>query len=280
MYKLFIYFFSLLLFSCNIKKHENDEILVRVGKSALYLSDIAIATPDNFSEADSTNFAKNYIDKWVKNQLLLEKAELNLDQNRYEIRSQVEDYRTFLLINKYQQELILQKLDTIITMEDIETYYSERSGDFKLLFNIVKLNYIKLPIATYDADKVRRWYRSDNEDDLADLQDYCYQNAHEFEFSDEWMKFDDFLKIVPLRVKDQQDYLKKRQNIEITDSLYRYFIHIKEYKIVSDTSPLPFVQNDLKKVILNKRKIKFLTELENNIYLDALDKNKIEFFNK
>ena len=61
--------------------------------------------------------AHNYIDKWVRNQLLLEKAVLNLDQDRHEIRKQLEEYRTFLLINKYQQELILQKLDTIITIE-------------------------------------------------------------------------------------------------------------------------------------------------------------------
>jgi len=280
MQKIIVILFLILVVSCNFKKHENDEIIVRVGKRALYTSDIAFATPDNLSVIDSTNFAKKYIDKWIRNQLLLEKAELNLTKNVDNIQKQLDDYRTFLLINKYQQELLLQKLDTIVTNEDIEKYYSERSGDFKLKYNILKINYIKLPIATYDADKVRRWYRSDNEDDLADLEDYCYQNAHEFEFSDEWIKFDDFLQMVPIQVKDQVDYLNKRQSIEVNDSLYTYFVRIKDYKIIADTSPLQFVRNDLKNIILNKRKIEFLTELENNIYLDALDKNKIEFFNK
>lgn len=280
MHKAIVLLFLLVLISCESIKHENDEIIVRVGKKSLYSSDISAATPNSLSNDDSILFAKNYIDKWIRNQLILEKAELNLKEDQRNIEKQLDEYRTFLLINKYKQELIQHKIDTIITIDDITSYYTEHAGDFKLNQNIVKVNYIKLPIATYDADKVRRWYKSDRENDKADLEDYCYQNAHEFEFSEDWTKFDEFLKIVPIKVKDQVDYLNKRRFIEVTDSLYRYFVRIKEYKTISDTAPLTFIQNDLKKVILNKRKINFLNELENNIYLDALDKKKIEYYNK
>ena len=268
---------SLLIFACDRMNHKEDVIIARAGTSQLYLSELKNNTPNNLSKNDSASFARSFIDQWIKNQLLLEKAELNLNED-IELERQMNNYRTYLLINKYQKTLLKQKLDTLITFEDIEEYYSEHAGDFRLSNNIIKVNYIKLPIATYDAHKVRRWYRSDNEEDINDLEDYCYQNAHEFEFSDEWIKFDDFLNIVPLRVTDQVNFLHRNSFIEITDSLYRYFVRIKDYKIVNDTSPIQVIDQELKSVILNKRKIQFLKELENNIYQDALDKNKIEIF--
>ena len=42
---------------------------------------------------------------------------------------------------------------------------------------------------------------------------------------------------------------------------------------------MSIIKNDLKTIILNKRKIQFLNELENNVYNDAIEKNKIEYFN-
>lgn len=279
MHKWYLIIILLFLFSCNGIKNNNDKTVARVGKEYLYLSDIINSIPNNISKQDSISYAKNYIDKWIKNQLVLEKAELNLAENQKEINKQTKDYRAFLLINKYQQTLLKQKLDTIVTLNDIEEYYNEHKGEFKLKFNVVKINYIKLPIATYDSHKVRRWYRSDDKNDKNDLEDYCYQNAHNFEFSDEWIDFNNILNVIPLKVKDHKEYIKSRKFIEITDSLYRYFLRIKEYKIINDTAPMSIIKNDLKTIILNKRKIQFLNELENNVYNDAIEKNKIEYFN-
>jgi len=39
-----------------------------------------------------------------------------------------------------------------------------------------------------------------------------------------------------------------------------------------------FVKDKVKSIIINKRKLKFISELEQNIYNDALSKNQFEIY--
>ena len=274
---IFIILILIIFASCSIKNNKDDKAIVKVGKYYLYPSDVSAKIPNHISEEDSIVFAKNIIENWISEKLIFEKASKNLSEKEIKsIEKQVDDFNTYLYINKYEQSLISQKLDTTITAEDIEKCYSKHAGEFKLSFNIVKVNFIKLPIATYDAHKARKWYKSNKEEDIADLEDYCYQNAHEFEFSDEWINFNNILQHIPIKVNDEKNYLQKHKHIEVTDTLYRYFLRIKDYKLVNDTAPVSIIINKLKKVILNKRKMQFLNELKNNVYQDAIENKMIE----
>ena len=55
-----------------------------------------------------------------------------------------------------------------------------------------------------------------------------------------------------------------------------YFIHINDYMIKNDLSPIEVVLDKIKDVILNKRKVKYLEDLENKIYNNALNNNEIK----
>ncbi|MCK4664076.1 MAG: hypothetical protein KAT68_14505 [Bacteroidales bacterium] len=273
---LFIFLFHFIT-ACNISDNKKNEIpIARAYKNLLYLSDIKSSIPDNISDKDSILYVKKIIDKWLKDQLLLEKAELNLSKEQKDISNLLDNYRSSLLIHRYTQNLLKQKLDTTITLKNIEEYYATHSGEFRLNNNIIKAIYVQLPIATYDAYKVRRWYKSDDIDDLNDLEDYCYEKAHKFDLQLDWILFDDFLKKIPLAVKDQGKYLESNKFFETKDSLYKYFVSIKEYKLKNDTTPIFYVKSEIKDIILRNRKLKFISELENNLYQDALNQNNIE----
>ena len=121
----------------------------------------------------------------IKKQLLLQKAELNLTEEQKDVHNQIEEYRSSLLIFKYEQSLILQKLDTVITQTEIEEYYNENPSNFILDINLIKALYIKLPRKAPNVEALRQLYSSEKEDDIQQLESYCYQYATKYDFFDD-----------------------------------------------------------------------------------------------
>ena len=67
---------ALAIFSC--VKSPNDKmerVVVRVDSRVLTLGNVSQAVPDNLSKEDSTLFANDFIKRWVKTNLLLQRAD-------------------------------------------------------------------------------------------------------------------------------------------------------------------------------------------------------------
>jgi len=265
-----------LFFACKQKNNEKDDKpLARVHDKYLYKSDLKQLFPSDISQEDSITLAKNYINEWIKKQLMLQKAEENLSDETKNIEKQIEDYRSSLLIFKYRQELIKQKIDTVITQQEIESYYNENSANFILNHNIVKALYLKLSKESPEINKVKQWYKSDDAEDLTKLEDYCYQYATKFDhFNNEWISFGNLLSELPINLDDEERYLRYNKYIETQDSLFHYFVNIKDYALRSTIQPIEYAKPKVKTIILNKRKFSFFEELENNTYNNALNRNE------
>lgn len=271
-----ILFFVVFAFSCSKSNNEiEDKPLAKVHNKFLYESDIKSLFNSNISKEDSIVVARNYINDWIKKQLLMQKAELNLNDESKNIEKQIEDYRSSLLIFKYKQELIKQKLDTIITNQEIENYYNEYSGNFILNHNIVKVLFLKISKEAPENNKVKSWYKSNDPENLSRLEDYCYQYATKFDdFDNKWIPFNNLLIEIPTNINDQERYLRYNKYIETEDDLFYYFVKINEYSLKSTVQPLEYAQLKIKSILLNKRKFTFIDELENTIYNDALNRNE------
>lgn len=266
-----------LLSGCNLLFNSNaeDRVIASVGSEKLTFSELQMAIPSQMKEVDSISFAQNYIEKWVKDQLMLEKAELNIDKNmQNEIDVLINNYRTSLMVFKYQQMFIQQKLDTLVTKEQVNEYYANHAGNFRLDNPVVKAIYVKLPKSIHDRYRVRTWIRSSREDDMITLEDYCYQNARNFYMGEDWQYFYDILNNIPKEINDQEQFLRTKNYIETSDSLYAYYINILDYKLANDTTPVMFVDTQIKDILINHRKVNLINELENNVYNDAVNHKK------
>jgi hypothetical protein len=274
--KLILLLFVVIAFSCT-KNNDltEDRPLAKVHNKFLYESEIVSLFNINITKEDSIIIAKNYISDWIKKQLMVGKAELNLNDESKDIEKQIEDYRSSLLIFKYKQELIKQKLDTVITDQEVENYYNEYSGNFILNHNIVKALYLKISKEAPDIDKLKRWYKSSEIEDLSRLEDYFYQYATKYDnFDDKWIPFNNLLIEIPTNIDDQERYLKYKKYIETEDDLFYFFVMINEYSLKSTVQPLEYAHLKIKSILLNKRKFAFIDELENTIYNDALNHNQ------
>jgi len=175
--------------------------------------------------------------------------------------------------------MINQKLDTVVSDNEIENYYTENESNFILEENIIKALFVKLSKDAPNISRVRSWYRSERNEDLTELESYCYQFAEKYDyFEEDWISFDNLLQELPNIISDQERYLRYNSFIESEDSLFLYFVNIRDYRLKSTTAPIEYISGNIRTIIMNNRKIRFLRDLENNIYNDALNREEIEIY--
>ena len=121
---------------------------------------------------------------------MLYRAQKNLTDEQKNVNQQIEDYRSSLLIFKYEQEYIKQKLDTVIPQSELELFYKENIGNFVLNESIVKALFIKINLDDPYYDRIKALYRSNTEDDIKVLDNIAYQAAVKYDyFNDRWIPF-------------------------------------------------------------------------------------------
>ena len=270
-----LFLFPLFLFSCG-NVSEEDKLLAGIYNKELYLSEIINSIPQ---EVDSTAFIKSYIDSWVKKQLLITKAEMNLTDALKDVDERIDDYRNSLLIYAYQQELIKQNFDTTVSAQEILSYYNLYQENFELKQNIFKGRFVKTAVDAPRLDEFRKIFRSKREDDKEDLLEYCRQFATDYHLEDvKWIYFSKFTKNLPVEVSNITYYLSSKNYYTYTTDSSKYFLFINEYQIKGGTSPLDLVQEKIRKIILNKNKLQFLKSLEDDLYQQAIANGKIKIY--
>jgi hypothetical protein len=271
----------LLLFSCGTAPDadRNRVVVARADKEFLYLDDLKDLIPAGTPSKDSAELTMKYIDNWVRESLVIQKAEANLAEDQKNVEKQLRDYRNSLITYSYEKELVKQKLDTIVSDAEIEQYYNNNQGDFELKDNIIKVIYVKVNKTAPGIDKLKKWYKSDNMKDREQLASYCHQFAANFYLDDSsWLLFDDLLKEIPIQAYNKELFLQNNRFVEVSDSLSDYFVNIKGFKIRNSLSPLGFEKENIKNIILNKRKLQLITKMKEDVYNDAANNKKIEIY--
>lgn len=271
---------GLLLPSCQRPApRSGEQAVARVNNAFLYKSDLKHLLAVNTSAADSALIVQRYVDTWVRQQVFLNEALRNLSSENMNFDRQIEEYRNSLIIFSYENQLVKQHLDTLVAEKQLAEYYDKNKADFRLKNNIVKVNYVKLPLDAPDMGLFRRLFRSTDPEEAGLLEDYCIQNAATYFIdSDTWLIFDELLREVPLQVSNAESYLRSNRLVELSDNHFRYFINFLDFQLVGSVSPLAFERENIKSIILNRRKHELINQKRNQFYQEAFSGNQVELF--
>ncbi|AOW19557.1 hypothetical protein [Urechidicola croceus] len=274
------YILILILFaSCEyLPTVKNDEVVIaKVNDKFLYESDIKDVLPPEISKQDSILFIKNYIDTWAKEQLLLNQAEINLKDETTSFEKLVSDYRSTLYINSYKEALVLNKLDTTVTKEQIENYYLSNHQNFKLNEELVQLKFIYTNKNRSDKKELIKLFKSNKKEDLDSLKSRSLE-FKSFNFNDSiWVKYNDLEnRISALKDLEKNQILKKSNFIQKEDSLGLYLITIKDVLNRNEIAPIGYITPTIKQIILQKRKLELLRKIEVDLLNDAIKNQNFE----
>jgi hypothetical protein len=271
----------MLLLQCSKNQVINDPIVAQVGEKMLFQSELAQIIPANMEEQDSLLMTDEYIRKCVKQELMIKKANENLTLEQKNLNREIEEYRNSLIIYKYKNELMNQQMDTLVTGRQVEHYYNENPDNFKLNSNIVKAIFIKIPIDVANPKLLKELVDDNSEEGRNALREYCIQYAKGFDFfNDNWVDFEIVKMNIPGEITDEKQFLARNSQIELKDLNYYYLVSIRDYKIQNELAPIEYVEDNIKNLILNKRKIEFLKQVEENVYKEGIRQNKFKIYNE
>jgi len=256
------------------KSSSGDGVIAKVGDKLLLRRELSTALRGGITKADSINQAKDYVQRWVKQELMLLLAEENLSDDQKDVQRELDEYRTSLIIHRYQQQLISQKLDTVVTSSDIRQFYDLHPERFILEQHIVKAIYIEVPKNVTKVDLLKRWMSTLDDKSRTELEKYSFQYATKFDyFNEQWIDFGQIRSRMPLSITNSDAALRKNSFIETYEGNKYYLAAIKDFRLKGDKAPFEFVKDGIANLILNNRKMEFIEELQKNIYQKGKKEN-------
>jgi len=254
---------------------DSENAIARVGDKYLYLEDIEDLAGDKSD--DSAQIAESYIDKWVKEQLLLQKALQNLPEEDVNFEKQLENYRRSLIIYAYENQLLRQKLDTNISDGQIEVYYQNHRENFELREVILQIRMVMARKSAPNQDSVKYWLFGRDSTSAFHLVDYCLGFAEKCALdTSEWISLSTLSSYLPDRQLKFND-LKPGPNV-LSDSLNTLHIDLFDRRLRGEIAPVSYVSEQIKAIIKNQRRLKLLEDVRKQIFEDANLKNRYEVY--
>lgn len=258
--------------------HEGREPIARVNNAYLYRDELTGIAAYGSTKEDSAARVEAYVDNWIRKELLIQEAARKININEAEVERKILDYRYSIIAYEYQSYYIKQHLDTVFDQSEIKQYYENNIDNFILKQNIVRASFIKVPKNAPKMNKLKDWMFSQDPEDKRSLKSYCLSFSVAYHISDStWIIFDDLVRNSPLaEIPNKVQFLKSNPYYETEDDNYLYFLKVDEYRISDNVSPLEFVTDEIKNIILNKRKVELAKKLEDEVYENALEDKDFE----
>lgn len=278
---LYIVGLPLLLSSCTYFKPEaKPESIARVGDSFLYKEDIKDLVAAGTSKEDSVMIVRSFIDRWATQILLMEAANVNLnDAKKAGFDDLVRQYKNDLYTKAYIEEVVKTTVDTVISEQELQEYYDQNKGNFRTNGTLVQLRYIHLPKDHPKFSTIRSKFLDFRKSDKKFWDTYQVQFKNSALNDSVWVELNEIYRKLPfIKPDNQQKYISEGISFEKPDSLNVYLVKIKKTINKNEISPFVYLKPTLQQVILNRRKLELIKKFEKEITDDAIKNDKYEIY--
>jgi len=261
--------------SCsNISNNKTNNLIARAGENFLYTNDI----PKYLSEEDSIKRISSFIESWAKEKILYDLSVVNLSQQKKtEIDELVNSYNVDLYINAYKDLIVNSRIDSIVTDEQIDSFYNLNYKSYKLSENLLKYRYVKVPDDNINLSKIRRYILRMNSDDRLFLDSLNFQFA-DLKLNDStWFTEREVISSIGfIDQKNKSKYLLKNRLFRVEEPQYVNFFIIEEILNSGNIPPKSYLYERISSTIINQRKLDLLQSLNSEILKDAIKSRKYE----
>tara|TARA_B100000282_G_scaffold179170_1_gene129989 strand:- start:3280 stop:4119 length:840 start_codon:yes stop_codon:yes gene_type:complete len=270
-------FITFLFIGCEvISEDKSDDLIARAGGNFLYQNEL----PSFSSLEDSLLRYTNYIESWAKEKILYDLSLTNLSQTKKnDLDLLVEKYKVDLYINSYKDLLVNSRIDSIISYEEIDSFYSKNVNNFKLKENLIKYRYLKLPVSNINIDNIRTYIQRLNNDDRNFLDSLNFQFA-DININDTiWFTEREVVSSIDfINQRNKSNYIKVNRLFEVEDDQYLTFFIVKDLLKSGNIPPLSYLYDRIKTNIINQRKLNLIKSINKEVLEDALKSSKYEVF--
>jgi hypothetical protein len=257
------------------KKEEEEHVLAVVNDKKLYAETLSDMDLNAKTKEDSLRFLEIYVNRWIRDQLLIQEAKKKTENNP-RIKELVEEYRNSLLLHEYEQQIIQDHLDSSVDRESMKTHYEAKKESYILNDHIYRVKWIYTNSSNINLDSVRVfWNRNDSTKNEA-LTSLAELYAKSFNLNpDLWWKEEELRNILQItdeeweKVEEGVTILFERQDANL-------ILNVIEEKEKGEYAPLSYVDDNIRRYILHQRKEEILKDVRNDLYRSAVENNTIK----
>ncbi len=272
---------TILVSSCDyFKVPKEPKAIARVGKVFLYESDIVDLVPKGTSKKDSIAIVKSFIDRWATQKLLFEASERNIDDSKInEFKELIEQYKIDLYTKNYIEDLVIRQIDTVVTEEEIKSYYNNNKQFFTNSSELVKMRYINLVKENPKFVNIKSKFTSFTKKDRLELEQQAI-NFKSYAFNDSiWVDINQVYEKLPfVNLDNKEKFISSGINFQYPDSTTIWLVKVNNVLPKDSPTPLEFLRPTIKQIIVNNRKLELVNTIEKEITNDALNDNKYEIY--
>lgn len=256
---------------------KEDEVVAKVGKTKLLRSELNRYIPEYMTPEDSASLAMQYINNWATDLLYQSVALEQLSKNEKDVTAELEDYRRSLLKYRYEQKYVNERLDTLITENQIQAYYDSHAESFELERPILKVRFVNImDDSPFKAKLLKKMGDIENTQELDSLAKST--SLRYVDKSDTWIdaivlakEFGTDCETLMSCLKD--DFITYRPEGR-PDVFIAYVCDIQS----NGVAPVEYCNDSIRDLILSSRKHELLNSLERDLLSNALSRKYFEIY--
>ena len=265
------------LASCASDTAVDSDIAARVGNKTLSLAQIHSAMPGGLSEADSADYVRNYVNKWVGANLISEIAAGDIDMT--EINRLVDEYRLELISREYRRLMYDSHGNNAIPADTLRAYYDSHSGEFAIDRPLVKGIYLKVPDDAHNLKTLRQLYRSTKAADIDKLEKATTGAIHYDYFRDRYVDWEQIEKRIPYDFGPSPDtFLRGHHSLDFSAGGFTYLLNITEWLPTGSDMPYDAAAPIIRERILTERRRDYDNKLRRDLLSQAIKDGDAEIF--
>ena len=247
--------FVVSLFCFLVSCSDSENLLATVGDVSLTENDAFVLMKHRGLDYADKKERKAFVKQWCEEEVYKQELQEKHPEEWKLVQLRSDSYAGDLA-QYYLEEIQVRKaLDTVVSREELQTYYDARQDEFILNDYIVKALYLKIPKELdFKAENIHVSYLLKNDKDLAEINSYAKLYAQNFYFDDStWTYFDDLAKDIPLSKYNVDNIVLNRTKTYFSDDKHWYFLNILDYKLKDEAPPLEFLQDRIRSIIVSQR---------------------------
>lgn len=263
----------MLLTSCG----PDDKVVAKVGNSQLFEGDVIIMMKHQGKNVNNKMEFDTFVREWCETEAFKNEMKVSYPNEWNLIRLRAESFSGELARYYIEENALKKKLDTLVTEEDIQTYYISHKDEFVLHDYIVKALYFKIPKSLdFKKDKIQESFLLKNDKDLSKIDSYAKLYAENYYFNDStWEYFEKIVHDIPATNYNIDNIVLNRTKTYISDENYTYFINIIDFKLKDEAPPVEFLRNEIKSIIVSNRLQDLKIKSESTLIQSIKEKHEI-----
>ena len=252
-------------------------LLAQVFAYKLYFDDIRDLIQGYTTAEDSIQQVRSLTDHWVRDRLLLVEAEKNFPKEA-NMNKLLEDYRQSLLRHFFEQRIIEERLDTVITENDLQRYYEANKEQHRLESGILRGYYFKIKKPLGRNDKILTWWKTFPEYHYDEVIAFAAKHAKtNWSDSTKWHEMHMLTQLFPEGTLSAAA-IRSNRGVVKEDRDFIHLLYPLEVYHERDIAPLSRVRPQASRYIIHQRELELLERIKKEIYDRDIQNEQVKIY--